>query len=317
MQKKSNAVTDYALQILKQIRQVVVGKDDVLLWVMVAILAKGHILLEDVPGVGKTTMALAFSKALGLEYSRVQFTPDVLPSDLTGSSLPDQRTGEMVYQKGAVLCNLFLADELHRATSRTQSALLEAMEEGQITVDGISHPIPRPFLVIATQNPTGAAGTQLLPDSQMDRFLIRLSLGYPKPQDEISMVMKRQGQNPLYHLSAQLTRENLVVMQNEVENTYIKETVVKYLVDLIVATRNNEDILRGASPRATLALASMAKAVARLRGRDYVLPSDVREVFPQTIAHRLILSPKAEGQGKTPQQILTEIISRVPAPKMR
>lgn len=317
MQKGDNAVTGYAQQILNQVRQVVVGKDNVLLWVLAAILAKGHILLEDIPGVGKTTMALAFSKVLNLEYNRVQFTPDVLPSDVTGYTIPDQRTGEMVYQKGAVLCNLFLADELNRATSRTQSALLEAMEEGQVTVDGISHPLPKPFVVIATQNPTGAAGTQLLPDSQMDRFTIRLSLGYPAPKDEISMVMNRQGQNPLHALSALMTRENLVAIQDEVENTFIKETVVKYIVDLIVATRNNEDILRGASPRATLAVTSMAKAVAQLRGRDYVLPADVREVFTWTIAHRLILSPKAEGQGKTPEQILAEIIGQVPAPRMR
>ena len=317
MQKVDNAVTGYAQQILNQVRRVVVGKDNVLLWVLAAILAKGHILLEDIPGVGKTTMALAFSKVLNLEYNRVQFTPDVLPSDVTGYTIPDQRTGEMVYQKGAVLCNLFLADELNRATSRTQSALLEAMEEGQVTVDGVSHPLPKPFVVIATQNPTGAAGTQLLPDSQMDRFTIRLSLGYPSPKDEISMVMNRQGQNPLQELSALMTRENLVVIQDEVENTFIKESVVKYIVDLIVATRNNEDILRGASPRATLAVTSMAKAVAQLRGRDYVLPADVREVFTWTIAHRLILSPKAEGQGKTSEQILAEIIAQVSAPRMR
>ena len=317
MQTKENAVTDYAQQIMNQVRKVVVGKDNVLLWVLAAILAKGHILLEDVPGVGKTTMALAYSKVLNLEYSRVQFTPDVLPSDVTGYSIPDQRTGEMVYQKGAVICNLFLADELNRATSRTQSALLEAMEEGQVTVDGISHPLPKPFVVIATQNPTGAAGTQLLPDSQMDRFTVRLSLGYPSPKDEIAMVLNRQEGNPLHKLSALMTRDNLVAMQNEVENTYIKDSVVKYVVDLIVATRNNEDILRGASPRATLAVTSMAKAVAQLRGRDYVLPSDVREVFTWTIAHRLILSTKAEGQGKTAEQILTEIISQVPAPRMR
>ena len=317
MQTKENAVTGYAQQIMNQVRKVVVGKDNVLLWVLAAILAKGHILLEDIPGVGKTTMALAFSKVLSLEYSRVQFTPDVLPSDVTGYSIPDQRTGEMVYQKGAVICNLFLADELNRATSRTQSALLEAMEEGQVTVDGISHPLPKPFVVIATQNPTGAAGTQLLPDSQMDRFTVRLSLGYPSPKDEIAMVLNRQDGNPLHKLSALVTRDNLVAMQNEVENTYIKDSVVKYVVDLIVATRNNEDILRGASPRATLAVTSMAKAVAQLRGRDYVLPSDVREVFTWTIAHRLILSPKAEGQGKSAEQILAEIISQVPGPRMR
>lgn len=317
MQKVDNPVTGYAQQVLNQVRRVVVGKDNVLLWVLAAILAKGHILLEDIPGVGKTTMALAFSRVLNLDYNRVQFTPDVLPSDVTGYTIPDQRTGEMVYQKGAVLCNLFLADELNRATSRTQSALLEAMEEGQVTVDGVSHPLPKPFVVIATQNPTGAAGTQLLPDSQMDRFTIRLSLGYPSPKDEISMVLNRQGQNPLHELSALMTRENLVVIQDEVENTFIKESVVKYIVDLIVATRNNEHILRGASPRATLAVTSMAKAVAQLRGRDYALPVDVREVFPWTIAHRLILSPKAEGQGKTPEQILTEIISQVSAPRIR
>lgn len=317
MQMKDGSVLDYAQQIMSQVRKVVVGKDNVLLWVLAAILAKGHILLEDVPGVGKTTMALAFSRVLNLEYSRVQFTPDVLPSDVTGYSIPDQRTGEMVYQKGAVICNLFLADELNRATSRTQSALLEAMEEGQVTVDGISHKLPEPFVVIATQNPTGAAGTQLLPDSQMDRFAVRLSLGYPAPKDEIAMVLNRQEGNPLHKLSALMTRENLVAMQAEVENTYIKDSVVKYLVELIVATRNHEDILRGASPRATLAVTSMAKAVAQLRGRDYVLPSDVREVFPWTVAHRLILSPKAEGQGKTAEQILTEITSQVPGPRMR
>ena len=317
MQVKEDSVLGYAQQILGQVRKVVVGKDNVLLWVMAAILAKGHILLEDVPGVGKTTMALAFSRVLNLEYSRVQFTPDVLPSDVTGYSIPDQRTGEMVYQKGAVICNLFLADELNRATSRTQSALLEAMEEGQVTVDGISHQLPEPFVVIATQNPTGAAGTQLIPDSQMDRFAVRLSLGYPAPKDEIAMVLNRQEGNPLHKLSALMTRDSLVAMQAEVENTYIKDSVVKYLVDLIVATRNHEDILRGASPRATLAVTSMAKAVAQLRGRDYVLPSDVREVFPWTVAHRLILSPKAEGQGKTAEQILVEIIAQVPGPRMR
>lgn len=317
MEKHDYEVSSYAAQILSQIRRVVVGKDQVLLWVLAAILSKGHILLEDVPGVGKTTMALAFSRVLNLDYSRVQFTPDVLPSDVTGFSIPDQRTGEMVYQKGAVLCNLFLADELNRATSRTQSALLEAMEEGQVTVDGISHRLPQPFVVIATQNPTGAAGTQLLPDSQMDRFAVRLSLGYPEQKDEIAMVMNRQNGNPLYELSPLMTREHLISMQEEVERTYIKESVVKYIVDLISATRTHEEILRGASPRATLTVTSMAKAVAQLQGRDYVLPADVRDVFVQTIAHRLILTAKAEGLGRTAEQILGEILQKVPHPRMR
>lgn len=316
MVEKENSVAGYGQQILNQVRQVVVGKDDVLQWVLAAILAKGHVLLEDVPGVGKTTMALAYSKVLDLEYSRVQFTPDVLPSDITGYSIPDRRTGENVYQKGAIICNLFLADELNRATSRTQSALLEAMEEGQVTVDGVSHPLPTPFVIIATQNPAGATGTQLLPDSQTDRFIVRLSLGYPSAEKEVAMVMDRQAGNPLHKLTPLMTKETLTAMQDEVERTYIKDSVVKYIVDLIAATRNNEYIFRGASPRATLAVTSMAKAMARLQGRDYVLPGDVQAVFIRTVAHRLLLSPKAEDRKMTAEQILTEIMKQVSTPKM-
>lgn len=316
MGNKENAVTGYAQQILAQVRRVVVGKDSVLLWVLAAILARGHILLEDIPGVGKTTMALAFSKVLDLSWNRVQFTPDVLPSDVTGYSVPD-KDGGMRYQPGAVICNLFLADELNRATSRTQSALLEAMEEGQVTVDGVSHPIPQPFTVIATQNPTGAAGTSLLPDSQMDRFMIRLSLGYPSPKDEAAMVLNRQGGNPLQAMNALLHREDLVRIQNDVEATFLSESVVQYIVALVSATRNHPDILRGASPRATLSVTAMAKAVACLRGRDFVTPGDVKEVFSHTLAHRLLLSPKAEAQGKAPQAVLQEILAATPAPKLR
>lgn len=317
MQTQELSVSGYAQQIIGQVRQAVVGKDQVLIWVLAAILAKGHILLEDIPGVGKTTMALAFSKVLGLESSRVQFTPDVLPSDITGYSVLQQSSGKMIYQPGAVLCNLFMADELNRATSRTQSALLEAMEEGQVTVDGVSHKIPKPFVVIATQNPTGAAGTQLLPDSQMDRFTIRLSMGYPTAKDEIAMVMNRQEGNPLDRLSPVLTRTQLVQVQNEVAATYIGETVVGYIVNLISATRNHEDILRGASPRATLSVTAMAKAVARLRGRDYVTPADVREVFAHTVAHRLILSPGAEAKNLTAEAVAGKILNAVPAPNLR
>lgn len=316
MPNQENAVTGYAQQILQQVRKAVVGKDAVLLWVLAAILARGHILLEDIPGVGKTTMALAFSKVLDLQWNRVQFTPDVLPSDVTGYSVPD-KDGGMRYQPGAVICNLFLADELNRATSRTQSALLEAMEEGQVTVDGVSHSLPRPFTVIATQNPTGAAGTSLLPDSQMDRFMVRLSLGYPSPRDEAAMVLTRQGTNPLQTLTALMTREDLVRIQDEVEKTYLSDSVVQYIVSLIGATRTNDNILRGASPRATLSVTAMAKAVACLRGRDFVTPGDVKEVFAHTVAHRLLLSPRAEAQGKQPENILQEILAATPAPKLR
>lgn len=317
MQTRENEVTIMVQQILDQVRRVVVGKDTTLLWVLAAILTRGHILLEDIPGVGKTTMALAFSKAMDLQYSRVQFTPDVLPSDITGYSVPDGQSGGLRYQSGAVITNLFLADELNRATSRTQSALLEAMEEGQVTVDGVSHVLPQPFIVIATQNPVGAAGTQLLPDSQMDRFIIRLSLGYPDPQDEVTMVMNRQEGNPLQAVRGVLPREQLCALQDTVEKTFISDSVVGYIVRLVGATRTDSEIQRGASPRATLAVAAMAKAIAQLRGRDYVVPADVREVFTQCVAHRLILTPRAQTQGVTAEQVLQRILETVPAPRLR
>ncbi|MBQ9761678.1 MAG: MoxR family ATPase [Oscillospiraceae bacterium] len=314
MNTNGSSVAAVAQQIIAQLRRVVVGKDQVLIWVLGTILAKGHILLEDIPGVGKTTMALAFSKILGLDCNRVQFTPDVLPSDVTGYSVLQQSTGKMIYQPGAVLCNMFLADELNRATSRTQSALLEAMEEGQVTVDGVSHPIPKPFVVLATQNPTGAAGTQLLPDSQMDRFSVRLSMGYPSAEDELAMVQNRQAGNPLDALRPMFTAEDLVAMQEAVAQTYMKESVVRYIVDLIGATRNHPDILRGASPRATLAMTAMAKSIAQLQGREYVTPTDVQTVFIPTIAHRILLSPGAEGRSMTAEQVLRNILASVKAP---
>lgn len=317
MQTAENTVSFHAQKVLGQVRQVIVGKDQALLWALAAILSGGHILLEDIPGVGKTTMTVAFSKVLGLSYNRVQFTPDVLPSDVTGYSVLDQATGKMIYQPGAVLCNLFLADELNRATSRTQSALLEAMEEGQVTVDGVSHPLPRPFMVIATQNPTGAAGTQLLPDSQMDRFTIRMSLGYPSMADEKAMVMNRQGKNPMDALVSLLHKEDLAAMQEVVAKTHVSETVVEYVVALIDATRRHNHILRGASPRATLSVTAMAKAVAQLRGRDYVVPKDVQEVFQRTVAHRLLMTVKAESAGISADDVLKEILQTVPAPKAR
>ena len=315
MRTAETSIHSFAQNALDQVRRAVVGKDQQLAWVLATVLAGGHILLEDIPGVGKTTMAVAFSKVLGLEYNRVQFTPDVLPSDITGYSVPD-RTGGMTYQPGAILCNLFLADELNRATSRTQSALLEAMEEHQVTVDGVSHPLPQPFIVIATQNPTGAAGTQLLPDSQMDRFAIRMSLGYPKPADEMTMVLGRLGKNPMAELQPLTDPAGLAAMQRQVAATHVSEAVVEYIVSLVAATRRNEYILRGASPRATLCIADLSKAIAQLSGRDYVIPRDVQEVFVRCIPHRLLLSPKAEAAGMTAGQILNDILSRVPQPKL-
>ena len=302
-------------KIINELRKAVQGKDQVLVWILMTILADGNILLEDIPGVGNTNMALAFSRALGLDYGRVQFNPDVLPSDITGYSVYHKQTGSMVYQKGAILCNLFLADELNRATSRTQSALLEAMEEGQVTVDGVTHKLPRPFTVIATQNPTGAAGTQLLPDSQMDRFTVRLSVGYPKAVDEREMVLARMGGvNPLTTVQQVVSREELVAMQTAVSQIYMKDALVDYIVNLIAATRQHAQIVRGASPRATLAVVSMAKASAYMNGRDYALPDDVRTVFVGTVAHRLLLNADAQGAGLSESKILSDLLDRIPSP---
>lgn len=305
-----------AAEVVTEVKKAVVGKDEVLVKVLLAILARGHILLEDIPGVGKTTMALAFSKALALQYNRVQFTPDVMPSDVTGFSIFNKATNAMEYQPGAVLCNLFLADELNRATSRTQSALLEAMEEGQVTVDGIAHPVPQPFLVIATQNPAGASGTQLLPDSQMDRFMLRLSIGYPKPEDELDLLRRKQKGNPLDGVGQVMNLSGLVEMRSAVDRVYMSEDVLDYIIRLVGATRAHPLIAQGASPRATLAVSAMGKAMAFVLGRDYVIPDDIRNIFRDTVAHRLILSPRAESVAAEQLDPLRDVLRAVLPPKL-
>ena len=302
--------------ILTEIESVIVGKNENVEKILMAILAQGHVLMEDVPGVGKTTTALTFAKVLGLDTRRVQFTSDTVPSDVIGYSVYDKSADSFVYKPGAIMTNLLLADEINRTSSKTQSALLEAMEEGLVTVDGVSHPIPQPFIVFATQNPTGAAGTQLLPDSQMDRFTVRLSIGYPEPADECSMVLARQGVNPLQTVEQVLSRQELVAMQDEAAAVYIKKELVEYIVALIGATRGHPLILRGASPRATLSLTAMAKAVAYVQRRDYVVPKDIQVTFPQVIAHRLLLAPEADARQIGPEQILAEILRQVPAPRL-
>ena len=300
--------------ILDEVKKAVVGKDGVLVMALLAILAGGHILLEDIPGVGKTTMALAFSKALSLKYNRVQFTPDVLPSDIVGFSVYNKATGAMEYKDGAILCNLFLADELNRATSRTQSALLEAMEERTVTVDGVTHPVPDPFVVIATKNPVGASGTQLLPDSQMDRFMVRLSLGYPKPSDEKEMLSRKQQGNPLDTVRCMADKGGLASMRQECERTYVSDKILEYIIRLNNATRSDPAILQGASPRASLAVTSMSKAAAWVQGRDYVLPADVKLIYPATVAHRIILTPDAEAAGRKAEAVVDSILKSIPAP---
>lgn len=306
-----------AYQIIQEVKKAVIGKDEVVVKTLLAILARGHVLLEDVPGVGKTTLALAFSKALGLQYQRVQFTPDVMPSDLTGFSVLDRHTGEMEYRAGALMCNLFLADELNRATSRTQSALLEAMEEGQITVDGTTRQIPKPFVVIATQNPTGAAGTQLLPDSQMDRFTLRLSMGYPCREAEATMIRSRQGGNPLDSINQAIDQARLEGLRKEVEQVYLSDDVLDYLLRLVEETRKNPDVRQGASPRAALALAAASRAKAFLSDRDYVLPEDVSDMFPETISHRLLFVRRLDEQPEAVRPLMDRILNTVQPPKLR
>ena len=307
---------DKAKLILREVGKVIVGKDETMIKVLLAIVAGGHILMEDIPGVGKTTMAVSLSRALGLDYNRVQFTPDVLPSDITGYSIFDKNTGSMSYQKGAVLCNLFLADELNRATSRTQSALLQAMEEGQVTVDSHTYSVPQPFIVIATQNPSGAKGTQMLPDSQMDRFMLRVSMGYPSHRDEIEMIRRRQSGVSTETVEQVVSRQELLQIRKDAEQVYLKEEMIDYIVSLCEKTRNDPAILQGASPRASLALTALSKATAWIQGRDYVLPRDVRFVFRDCIEHRLIWSQEmAEADART--EVLTKLFASVKAPAIK
>ena len=303
--------------VLNEVKKAVVGKDEVIAMAFIAIIARGHILLEDIPGVGKTTMAVAFSKALGLDYKRVQFTPDVLPSDIVGFSLIDKATGELVYKPGAILCNLFLADELNRATSRTQSALLEAMEEGRVTVDGVTHPVPDPFTVIATQNPVGSSGTQLLPESQMDRFMVRLSLGYPDPEAELDLLERKQQGSMMDNVTCVADRAELAAIRAASDSVFVDRKIFDYAIKLSIASRNNRSVYHGASPRATIAVISMAKAAAWMNGRDYVIPADVKYIYPATITHRLLLTPEAKAAGKTAEGIVEEILAAVTAPVLR
>ena len=305
-----------AAAVLAEVKKTIVGKEGTLIKVLVAILARGHILLEDIPGVGKTTMALSFAKAMDLRFSRMQFTPDVLPSDITGFSIYNKATGKLEYQPGAIFCNLFLADELNRATSRTQSALLEAMEEGQVTVDGVSHPVPQPFLVIATQNPAGASGTQLLPDSQLDRFLLRLSIGYPSPADELELLRRRQYGQAMDPVRRVLGREELEHLRGMVDRVHISDEILQYIVRLVNATRSHPQLAQGASPRATLAVTAASRAVAFLRGRDYVVPEDVQTIWRDVIAHRLILAPGVEGTV-TGQAVAAAVLKAVEPPRIR
>ena len=305
-----------ALAVVNEVRKAILGKDAVVCKVLMAILARGHILLEDNPGVGKTTLALAFSKAMGLDYNRVQFTPEVMPADVVGFSVWDRATGNFSYRPGAVLCNLFLADEINRTSAKTQSALLEAMEEGQVTVDGVSHPLPRPFTVIATQNPVGSAGTQLLPESQLDRFMMRLSIGYPALDQEVLILKQTEGERPVNQVQPVVSLEEVVAMQEEVGQVHVADDLYRYVAQLCAATREHPLIRLGASPRAGGALIRACRASAWMAGRDYVIPEDVRLLYYNVLEHRITPDPQARMSDRNAHTLLGEVLESVPQPKV-
>lgn len=298
-----------AKAVMEEVARVVTGKDDCIKKAFAAILAGGHILIEDVPGVGKTTLAVAFSKVMGLENHRVQFTPDVLPADILGFNMYRKETGDFVYYPGTIMCNLFLADEINRTSPKTQSALLEVMEEGKVTVDGVSREVPKPFIVMATQNPKGSAGTQLLPESQLDRFMICMSMGYPDVKSEIAIARGRSSSANMVELQPVIGAQELEALCGMVEDVYMSELIYTYIVALVGKTRENSYIELGVSPRGTIACVRMAKAWAFLQGRNYVMPEDVADIFLDIAKHRIVLNTKARVTHMTEEAILSEILS--------
>ncbi len=306
-----------AVSIIKEVKKAVVGKDDILVKVMEVILAGGNILIEDIPGVGKTTMALAFSKAMQLECKRVQFTPDVMPSDITGFTMYNKASGNFEYKKGAGLCNLLLADEINRTSSKTQSALLELMEEHAVTVDGVTHHCPEPHMVIATQNHVGTAGALPLPESQTDRFTVRLTMGYPNFENELNMLRDRQGANPLDKIQPAASAYDIIEMRRKVENIFRSDEILEYIVRLVKATRENSRIALGVSPRGAIALSNMSAARAFLHKRDYVIPEDIEKVFIDVCAHRIILSAQAKMSDESAEDVLNSVLRNIDRPKIR
>lgn len=299
-------------QIVTEVNKVVKGKDRVIRKVLAAVLAGGHVLLEDIPGVGKTTLAMALGKSMELEYKRMQFTPDVLPSDIVGFTMYNSGTGEFEYKKGAVFCNLFLADELNRTSSKTQSALLEVMEEARVTVDGVAHFLPKPFTVIATENPFGSSGTQLLPESQLDRFLICLSMGYPSHEAAVDILKNSAGKG-LDQVQSVITVERLMELRAQAEALHVEDNIFEYLVRLTEATRQDPRIALGVSPRGGIALLKMAKAMALMRGGEYVIPEDVLGVIDDVWRHRIHLNAKARAEGMDVSDVILEITERIHA----
>lgn len=301
-------------KISNEVKGVIKGKDEVISKVMMAMLAKGNVLLEDVPGVGKTTMALAFARAMGLDTKRVQFTPDTLPSDIIGFSVYDKETGELSYKEGAIVTNLLLADEINRTSSKTQAALLEAMEEKKVTVDGVTRVLPDPFIVLATENPAGSAGTQMLPNSQLDRFMVKLSIGYPDVESQAEILADRHTENPVDKVEQVVSDEELKEMIQKANEVYTAKSVYEYIAKLVQKTREHEMVSLGVSPRGALSLCQMAKAYAFVNSRDFVTPDDIRAVFADVCGHRLMLNSKARLNELSAENILADIIKDVEMP---
>ena len=300
--------------IITEVKKAVIGKDAIIIKVLLAVLCKGHVLIEDIPGVGKTTLALAFSKALSLEHNRMQFTPDVLPSDVTGFSVYNKATGKFEFREGVAFCNLFLADEINRTSSKTQSALLELMEEKSITVDGNTYKLPEPYTVIATQNPIGSAGTHNLPDSQLDRFMIKLSMGYPDFKGEMDILKAKHKSNPLENVRSVADTSVILELQDYISNVYVDDRIYEYIVSLSTATRNHPMLKLGISPRGTLALMQLSKGIAVAMGRDYVIPEDISYICSDVFEHRIMLNSKAKLSDYTPADVISEILKQVPVP---
>ena len=301
-------------RVVGNVEKVIVGKGEAVAFSLIAVICHGHVLIEDVPGVGKTVLTKAIARSIGCTFKRIQFTPDLLPSDVTGTSIYNQKTSNFEFRAGPIMAKIVLADEINRATPKTQSALLEAMEETQITVDGVSYRLPEPFMVMATQNPIEYEGTFPLPEAQLDRFMMNISIGYPKASDEMNILDSHQHHHPLDDLAQIMTAEELVIIQQQVRNIHVDPSIREYIVAIANATRNHPNIYLGASPRGSLALFRAAQALSAMRGRGYVIPDDVKLLARPTLAHRIIVTPSARVRSITSTAILDEILQSVPVP---
>lgn len=301
-------------RIVGNVERVIVGKAEPVAFSLIAVICNGHILIEDVPGVGKTVLTKAIARSIGCSFKRIQFTPDLLPSDVTGVSIYNQKVGDFEFRPGPIMSQIVLADEVNRATPKTQSALLEAMEEGQMTVDGVTYHLPQPFMVMATQNPIEYEGTFPLPEAQLDRFMMSISLGYPKAEDEINILNSHQHHHPLEDLTQIMTAEELVYIQQQVKNIHVDASILEYIVAIANATRNHQNIYLGVSPRGSLALFRASQALAAMRSRSYVIPDDIKLLVKPTLAHRIIVTPSARVRSISSATLLDEILQTVPVP---